>query len=397
MTILAHKIELNPNKAQAEFLQQCAGTARFIWNRSLAEWKKQYEAGENPSAYGLTAKLTIAKHEDPTLGWLSAIPRAVADNAVLNLGTAFKNFFRQLKKGDKKAYPNFKRKGISEKFNPWYGGRLHLNNKRVKIPKLGWVKTREALRFSGRIIQGVISETAGRWFLSITVELSESPQKARTGESQVGVDLGCTTLATLSTGEKITGPKPLKKLLKKLQKLSRILSRRQKGSKRRAKIKHKVAKLYYRISNIRKAAIHTLTTKLVLENAEIALEDLNVNGMQKLRTVARSLSDQSFGEVRRQLTYKSELYGSHLLVVSRWFPSSKTCSRCGNVKEKLGLSERIYRCEICGVVIDRDINAAINLKNQLGPLGSEVTLVENTGLPVSMKREIIDNVYCECC
>lgn len=243
----------------------------------------------------------------------------------------------------------------------------------------------------------MISKTADRWFLSITVELSEPPQKVRTGESQVGVDLGCTTLATLSTGEKIEGPKPLKKLLKKLQKLSRILSRRQKGSKRRAKIKHEVAKLYYRISNIRKNAIHELTTRLVLENAEIAVEDLNVNGMQKLRTVARSLSDQSFGEVRRQLTYKSELYGSNLLVVSRWFPSSKTCSRCGNVKEKLGLSERIYRCEICGAVIDRDINAAINLKKQLGPLGSEVTLVENTGLPVSMKREVIGNVRCECC
>ena len=397
MSILSHKIELKPNKAQAEFFQQCAGTARFIWNRSLAQWKQEYEVGGKPSAYGICASLTTAKREDPLLEWLNDIPRAVLDNSVLNLGTAFKNFFRKLKQGDKKAYPNFKRKGIKEGFNPWYGGRLHLSGKNIKIPRLGWVRMRETLRFSGRLIQGVVSQTAGRWFLAITIELSEPPQKARTGESQTGVDLGCSTLATLSTGDKIEGPKPLKKLFKKLQRLSRRLSKKQKGSNRGSKAKQKLARLHYRISNIRKAAIHELTTRLILENKVIAIEDLCVKGMQKLKTVARSLVDQSFYEIRRQLDYKSRLYGSEIVVVSRWFPSSKMCSNCGHIKDKLALSERTYQCKVCGFVLDRDINAAINLKNQLGPLGSEVTLGENVGLPASLSREVIGNVCCKCC
>ena len=377
MPFLAHKIELQPTPKQAEFFRQCAGAARFVFNWSLAEWEKQREAGLNPSAYAIKKIFT---QERKNLEWASLIPSRVFVNSILNMGEAFKNFFRRLKLGGMVKPPRFKRKGkCKESFNPWGDATVVVKDNFIQVPKLGLVKMTERLRFTGRIVTSVISEKAGRWFVSVRVELDQPPTKVRTGESQVGIDLGCKSQAVLSTGEVVVGPKPLAKLLPKLQRLSRRLSRCVKGSNRWNRARLLVARLHARIANIRLNAIHRMTTRVVLAHSEIAIEDLNVSGMGQLRSIARSVSDQSFAEVRRQLEYKAMLYGSTITIVDRWFPSSKTCSGCGAVKKELKLSERIYDCSVCGLLIDRDTNAAINLQKQIGLSEPKFTRVESVG------------------
>ena len=378
MPILAHKIELIPNQQQASFFFQCAGAARYFWNRSLASWKTQYEAGEKVNDNALRKQITVDRNVDESLAWSNELPSAVIANSVRNLGVAFKNFFSNLKKGKNNTYPNFKSRHKSKPtFNPWDGGRLKLDDKKVWIPNLGWVRMRESLRFAGRLISGAISYKAGKWWVSITVE-TETPEKVRTGDAKVGLDFGCKDMVVTSENEVIPGPKPMKKLMTKLQRKSRQLSRKLKGSNNRAKAKLVVSKLHNRISNIRDAFQHELTTRLVLSHSAIAIEDLNVNGMIGMQSLRRSLADQRLSTLRYMLDYKSKLYGTLLHVVDRFFPSSKTCSNCGNVKDSLPLTERVYDCECCGASIGRDHNAAINLMKQIPVLDRELMLMETS-------------------
>jgi len=370
MPILAHKIEIKPNKAAVEFFNNCAGAARFGYNWSLNGWNTQYEAGNKPSAYSLKKGFNAFKADLP---WSSEIPAAVFSNATLNLGVAFKNFFKKTGK-----HPVFKSRHTAKKsFNPWDGGRISLDCDRVRIPNFGWVRLRESLRFVGRIVQGVISEKAGKWFLTITVEV-EKHEKPRLSSKAIGLDLGVKALVVDSNGITHVGPKPLKRLLKKLQRFSRRLARKVKGSANRAKAKLEVARLHAKIANIRSDYQHKLTTKLVLENTDIAIEDLNVSGMVRNHCLARSLMDQAFGEFRQMLTYKAALYGSAIHVVDRWFPSSKLCSGCGAIKD-MKLLDRTYDC-VCGLSLDRDHNAALNLLKQLPMLDREFTPTESSPL-----------------
>lgn len=373
---LSHKIELNPTATQIAFFRQCAGAARFFWNRSLAQWKEAYDRGEKINDSLLQKQVTIDKREDSSLTWATAVPVAAIANSIRNLGVAFDNFFRRVKKGEKPGYPKFKSKHKSKvAFSPWYGGRISLNAKKIRIPNLGWVRMREELRFKGKIVSGTISERAGKWFVSITIE-TEAPAKARTGNANIGLDFGCRDMVVTSNNEVIAGPKPFKKLMGKIQRKSRALSRKVKGSKNRAKAKHVLAKLQAKIANIRDAFQHELTTKLVLANSMIAIEDLNVKGMTGLKTLRKSLSDHRLAKLRYMLSYKAELYGSTLYVVDRFFPSSKTCSACGAKKEDLSLSDRVFYCDCCGTTLSRDHNAAINLRKQIPMLDREFTLVE---------------------
>lgn len=372
MPILAHKIEIEPSKAAVAFFSNCAGAARYGYNWALNGWNTQYEAGVKPSAYSLKKDFNAFKADLP---WSAEIPAAVFSNATLNLGVAFKNFFKKTGK-----HPAFKSRHKAKKsFNPWDGGRISLDGGRVRIPNFGWVRLRESLRFVGRIVQGVVSEKAGKWFLTVTVDV-ENHEKPRASSNAIGLDLGVKALVVDSNGITHEGPKPLKKLLKKLQRLSRRLSRKVKGSANRAKAKLEVARLHARIANIRSDYQHNLTTRIVLENTDIAIEDLNVSGMVRNHCLARSLMDQAFGEFRQILTYKAALYGSVIHVVDRWFPSSKTCSRCKNKKDSLSLSVRTYQCEVCGLEIDRDLNAAINLVKQIPVLDRQLTPTESSPL-----------------
>ena len=215
------------------------------------------------------------------------------------------------------------------------------------------------MRLKGQIKSVVISRQADRWFAAINVE-TQQLQHSRKANKSVGIDLGIKSLATLSTGASDEGPKAHTALLKRLRRTSRRLSKKEKGSRNARKAKTKLARLHARISNIRRDHLHKLTTELVLNNRHIGIEDLNVKGMAANRRLSRHIMDQSFYEFRRQLTYKSEWYGSELVVVDRFYPSSKRCHHCGWIKEDLQLADRQWTC-VCGEDHDRDINAAKNI------------------------------------
>jgi putative transposase len=278
--------------------------------------------------------------------------------AIIQLGAAFKNFF-----AGRAQYPQFKKKGKSRDSFTLTNDQFALNACRIRIPNLGSVRMRETLRFSGKILFATISRTADQWFASITVDTDQNHLPPAENQGVVGVDLGVSALATLSTGEVVTGAKPHKALLSCLQRLSRSLSRKVKGSANRDKAKRKLAKLHARIANIRKDTLHQLTTDLTCRFALISIENLNVSGMVKNRYLSRAISDMGFFEFRRQLEYKAEMRGALVVVADRFFASSKTCSNpaCGHKLDKLPLSVREWTCPCCGTVHDREVNAAINL------------------------------------
>lgn len=361
--LIAHKIALDPNNMQATYFARAAGTARFAYNWALDEWQKQYEAWKadnslpKPSQAALRRQLNALKREQ--FPWMLEVTKNAPQMAIIQLGDAFKNFF-----AGRAKYPQFRKKGVRDRFT-LTNDQFSIDGCRMRVPHLGWVRMRETLRFTGKIMSATISRVADRWFVSITVDtqdLSHLPKAENQGV--VGVDLGVSALATLSTGEPpIPGPKAHKALLKRLQRLSRSLSRKQKGSQNRKNAKVKLAKLHARISNIRKDALHQLTTDLTSRFHTIGIEDLNVKGMMKNRHLARSIADMSFHEFRRQLEYKAEMRGGRVVVADRWFASSKTCSSCNHKLDALPLSVRNWVCPDCLAQHDRDLNAAFNLKN----------------------------------
>jgi putative transposase len=281
--------------------------------------------------------------------------------AIIQLGQAFQNFF-----AGRAKFPKFRKKGVHDRFS-LSNDQFSVESSRIRIPHLGWVRIREALRFTGKIMSATVSRVADKWFVSITVETVESPEPSTPTKTEnqgaVGVDLGVLALATLSTGQSIAGPKAHKALLPRLQRLSRSLSRKVKGSENRQKTKTKLARLHARIGNIRKDALHQLTTHLTRRFHTIGIEDLNVRGMVKNRHLSRAVSDMGFFEFRQQLQYKAMQRGGVVVVADRWYPSSKTCSHCGYKLAQLPLSVREWRCPSCDTPHDRDVNAAVNLRN----------------------------------
>ena len=365
--LLAHRIELKPNNAQATFFAKGCGVARFAYNWALERWQQRYQAGEKVSEALLRRELNAIKREQ--FPWMLEVPKSAVQQAVKDLGSAFDHFFRRVKAGQKPGFPRFKKKGVNDSFRidngpPTQGAdAVRVEGSRIRIPKLGWVRMREPVRFRGQIKQAVVSRQADRWYVSILVDTPYHPNQPRKNHGgAVGMDLGVKALATLSTGEVIEGPKALNHLLRKLRRASKALSRKRKGSSNRRKAQMELARLHRRISNIRKDALHKLTTHLALNHDVIVIEDLNVSGMVKNRHLSRHIADAGFYELRRQLEYKAKLYGCEIVLADRFYPSSKTCSNCGAVTEELKLSERVFRCDSCGFEIDRDMNAAINLE-----------------------------------
>ena len=360
--LMAHKIALDLNNVQATYMARAAGTARFAYNWALAEWKRQYEAWKldnsqaKPTQAALRRQLNSIKREQ--FPWMLEVTKNAPQMAIIQLGDAFKNFF-----AGRAKYPQFRKKGAHDRFT-LTNDQFSIDGWRIRIPKLGWVRMRETLRFAGKIMSATVSRVADRWFVSIAVDtVDDSHLPKAENQGAVGVDLGISALATLSTGETINGPKPHKAMLSRLQLLSRGLSRKQKGSSNRKKAKAKLAKLHARIAAIRSDALHQLTAHLTRRFHTIGIEDLNVKGMVKNRHLARSIADMGFFELRRQLEYKAAMRGGQIVVADRFYPSSKTCSGCGHKLEALPLSVREWTCPVCGSIHDRDVNAAINLKN----------------------------------
>ena len=362
--ILGQRIRLDPNNAQATFFDRCAGAARFTFNWALDRWQKQYEAGENPNWRKLQVHLNAIKADE--FPWMRELPWAIPVVSLMDLGAAFTNFFRRVKQGNPRpGYPQFKSKKRDKPAFAIEGRALQFDGRKVKIPKLGWVRTRQEVRFPGKILSARFSKHAGHWYVSIQVEVADSwvyPHRCETQDA-VGVDLGVRDLAVLSTGEKIEAPRSLRAHEKQLRRLNKGLSRRTKGGANWKKTKAKLGRLHERISNIRKDVTHKLTTSLVKRFRIIGIEGLNVVGMTVNRRLAKSVMDAAMSEIGRQLQYKSALAGGETIVADRWFPSSKLCSDCGTRRESpLSLSAREWVCESCGAVHDRDVNAAKNLR-----------------------------------
>ena len=360
--LIAHRIALDLNNVQATYMARASGTARFAYNWALAEWKRQYQAWKldnsqpQPRQAALRRQLNSIKREQ--FPWMLEVTKCAPQMAIIHLGDAFKNFF-----AGRSKYPQFRKKGVDDRFT-LTNDQFSIDGSRIRIPNLGWVRMREALRFVGKIMSATISRVADRWFVSITVDTKDNSHLPKAeNQGVVGVDLGVSALATLSTGEVIAGPKPYKALLDRLRRLSRSLSRKQKGSSKRKKVKAKLAKLHARIAAIRSDALHKLTSDLTRRFHTIGIEDLNVRGMLKNRHLARSIADMGFFELRRQLEYKTAMRGGQVVVADRFYPSSKTCSECGHKLEELPLAVREWTCPVCGSIHDRDVNAAINLKN----------------------------------
>lgn len=350
--ILSHKIAIDPTKKQRQYFIQACGTARFVYNHALEEWNKQSENGIKPNAREIKKQFNAIKYQQ--YPWLKDIHRDAHSQPFANLQKAFQSFA----KGTSEE-PTFHKKGKRDSF--YLANDVFLiKGKKARLPKIGWIKLREELRFKGKIMSGTVSREADRWFLSVSVDMGEY-KKQRTSDNIVGIDLGISSLATLSTGEKIEGSKPLKRALKKLRRLSRQHSKKKKGSNNRKKSVMKLSRLHARIKHIRQDSLHKLTTRICRENQAVVIEDLAVKNMVKNRKLSRAISDMGWGTFRRQLEYKSLIYDSLLIIADRWFPSSKMCSRCGCIKKDLKLSDRIFKCDNCGLEIDRDENSAINL------------------------------------
>lgn len=347
------KVRLELNNKETTLANKHAGVARYAynWGKSICDNAIQNKE-HRPTAIDLHKK--FVKEEKQVKEWLYEVSKCSPQQALRNLDEAYKRTFKV--KGSR--FPKFKKKGQHDSF--YLEGQIKTNSNKIKVPIFGWLKCSEVLP-ECQIKNVVISKTANQWFIAFKIPFEPTVINK---SGIVGVDLGIKTLAVLSDGKVFEAVKPYRKNKRKLKLLQRKLSKKQKGSNNRKKACVKVAKLHYRIACIRKDTTHKLTTYLAKNHSECVIEDLNVRGMSKNHKLASAILDGGFSEFRRQLDYKCQWYGTTLTVVDRFYPSSKTCSGCGNVKSDLKLSDREYVCENCGLIIDRDYNAAINLRNK---------------------------------
>lgn len=360
----AYKTKLRPTKKQAAYFYDCADVARFVYNWALGDRKERYEQGLPTNKFEQKKRFNALKIEQ--YPWLAEYPYRIVAYAFDDLDKAYQNFFRRVKAGNEKAgFPKFKNRHTSSKSFCTGGlGDTRFESGRVKLPRIGWVNLAEKgyVPIEGaKLNRATLSEKAGEWFISAQMEVADLAPVALDGV--VGVDLGVKSLAVVSDGATFDNPKTLAAHERRLARLQRELSRRKKGSSNRAKTKAKIAKLHNRISDTRRHTLHNVSAYAVrdMRPETVVVEDLNVRGMVKNHSLAKAVSDASMGELRRQIEYKAAWQGTEIVVADRWFASSKTCSNCGHVKESLGLSERVYVCECCGVTLDRDYNAALNL------------------------------------
>ena len=410
MVFEAVKVALDPTPAQERLLLSHTGAARFAFNAGLAHVKAGIDTGAKPewSYYALVRwwnanKDALAVNADGTPWWAENSKEA-ANTGLRSLAAALSNWSKSRRgerRGRKVGFPKFKAKSkAAPRFAYTTGafGLIQGDPKALKLPKVGRVHCMEDVTTrvgDARVLRMTVSQRAGRWYASLTVERDDKPVTKPPQGGAVGIDLGIKTLATLSDGTIIENPRCLAASERRLKRAQKALSRKTMGSKRRAKARAKVARIHAHVANQRLDAIHKATTWLTGTYSDISIEDLNAAGMAKNRRLAKAVSDAAFGEFRRQLEYKTARTGAALHVVDRWYPSSKTCSKCGRVKAKLSLAERVYRCDGCGLVMDRDLNAAVNIL----VAGSAPETVNAHGETVKRgdlsDRATLDSVKCE--
>ncbi|MFB2976004.1 RNA-guided endonuclease InsQ/TnpB family protein [Microseira sp. BLCC-F43] len=371
--LLGFKTQIQLKNTQSQLLAKHAGVARHAWNWGLGLTLAILDHNQNhpedkikfPSAIDLHKWLVaLVKSKHP---WYYEVSKTAPQYALIHLSSAWKKCFQK-----KAGVPKFKQKGRHDSFN--LEGKIKIiSANQIQVPVIGVLKTYEQLPCGITPKTLTISRKADQWFISFKLEVE--PKYTPKAIDVVGVDLGILNLATLSTKEVFPGVKKTRQLLKKLARLQWSHRQKQLRSQNWRASRILIARLHHKIANIRADYLHKLTTYLAKNHGVIVIEDLNVSGMLANRKLASYIADGSFYEFKRQLEYKCQLYGSKLLIVSRWFPSSKTCHCCGEVKQSLSLCERIFHCEKCGWKGDRDLNAALNLE-RVGRAAPEVTPVD---------------------
>lgn len=358
----AYKYRLYPNEKQKEQIIQHVGSCRFIYNWALDKKIKMYNTeGKHLSRFELQKELVHKLKKENE--WLNDINAQSLLGALINLESAFTGFFR--KKG---GFPKFKsKKNTIQSFHIPQNCKVDFQNNTVKLPKIKQpVKARLHRKFNGKTKTATISMTrTGKIYISILVDdEKEQPEKQSfDSDSTTGIDVGLTHFATLSNGEKIDNPRLLKNSITRLKVLQKRMSKKKKGSNNRNKARLKVAKQHEKIANQRKDFLHKLSHRLISENQAIAIETLNVTGLMKNHHLAQAISDVSWGEFFRMLEYKAEWHGKTLLRIGQFKPSSKICNVCGHHNHGLTLANRKWHCPGCDTLHDRDINAALNIKN----------------------------------
>lgn len=365
---IAKKIRLYPTKQQEELFLQFAGTARFAWNESLAYRVERYEKyGLNTTIQDCIEHIQDLKYNDANYSWLKNVPEAITKQAIKDLDKAYKLFF---KSGFGK--PKFKKKNKCKvSFYQRTDNFRQVDDTHIKITGIKFYVKIKKCEIPKKACNTRVSFDGKYWYLSYTCDVQE---QRKTGTDTIGIDLGIKDLAIVSNKDvyrNINKTQTVKKLEKQKKRLQRQVSRKYERNRQGnhfvktaniRKLEERIRMLERRLRNIRNTYIHEVTKNLVRTTPKkIVIEDLNVRGMMKNKHLSKSVSQQCFHKFREYLTYKCRLYGVALEVADRWYPSSKLCSCCGNVKRQLSLSERVYRCELCGFETDRDYNASINL------------------------------------
>ena len=376
--IKGFRVKMFPNQEQQEKIIKFCNASRFAYNWSLNIENENYKNGNKfLSGYDLTKFFTQFKKQEGN-EWLKEIPAYTTKIAIFNCAESFNRFFKKLSK-----YPKFKSKKHSKMKCATRYDRMTIEEKRIKLESLGWiriVKGRIPIGDNVKYFNPKLEYDGIDYWFSVSIEIIDNQDNDKTKTDAIGIDLGIKTLATCSNG--IINQKPdINKIKKKLKRLQRRASRyyqkmiekskemkikfvKLSKSNNLLKLEKEIKKLHIKIKNVLDTNIHTLTTSLIKLNPEaIVIEDLNVKGMMKNKHLSRSVAEAKFYEIRRQLEYKCLWNNIKLIIADRWFPSSKLCSDCGHKKDKLSLSERTYICEECGSILDRDLNASINLKN----------------------------------
>lgn len=387
----AYRFELDPNNAQRTALAKHAGAARFAYNWGLQEIKGILEARARgsdqkvPTAFDLGKQWNEWKREH--VAWWVEVSKCAPQEAFKDLQRGLRNFLDSRtgkRKGKRVGFPRYRKRGVRDRFRYSTGTFLPVDRRHVRLPRLGRIRSKEPTtklltslgKGSARMTSATVSREADRWFVSFAVEV-ESPDPMSVKGEVVGVDRGLKTFAMLSDGTRFDHPRALGRDLRKLRRLSRAHSRKQKGSENRKKSALRLARLHRRIRNRRRDFLHKTTTELTRTKRVIVVEDLDVHNLSRNRRLARHIADAAWGEFARMLTYKTNWYGSVLIVADREFPSSKTCSSCGSVRAKLSLAERVFSCTGCGIVLDRDLNAAVNLARLAEPVAVSSTETQN--------------------
>lgn len=352
IVVQSFRYKLYPSEDQKQAMLQASGCRRFVWNWALARCNEHYRStGKGLSKFALFGELTAFKKTDEG-AFLRNVSLIAIRSSLVSLETAYKVFFAK-----RSRYPRFKSRHCDPVRFAFNDAVVKASPGSVTLPVIGTIKAK-GRECPGKVITASVKQDAdGNWYASLQCKVKIAPLP--NSKNEVGIDIGLTSLATLSTGEKIDAPKFYRSAARKLKRASQSVSRKKKGSASRAKAKKRLGVVHRNIKRKREGHLHELTTRIVRQNGLIAVEDLNIKGMAKTK-LSKSILDAAWGELIRQLEYKSRWYGREFVKVGRFYPSSKTCSNCGFV-QALKLSDRIWKCELCGSVHDRDYNAAVNI------------------------------------